>query len=156
MTMPFSPCSNAAAGSTQCDDKSVQMLNHIFGDVINKLALDGDIEGVNETSNILASMFSVFNSSVLVIGSIIITYIAIIGVIHTANDGVALGRKWSSLWVPVRLVFSALMLLPTTSGYSMIQLFVFMIALWGAGAANSTYKSGIETGLFNPEALVKT
>ena len=155
MTMPFSPCSNAAAGSTQCDDKSVQMLNHIFGDVINKLALDGDIEGVNETSNILASMFSVFNSSVLVIGSIIITYIAIIGVIHTANDGVALGRKWSSLWVPVRLVFSALMLLPTTSGYSMIQLFVFMIALWGAGAANSTYKSGIETGLFNPEALVK-
>ena len=155
MTMPFSPCSNQGTAATVCDDRSVQMLNHIFGDVVNKLALNGDIEGVTQTNSILASMFGVFNSAVLVVGSVIITYIAIVGVLSTANDGEVLGKKWSTMWVPIRLAFSVLMLLPTTTGYSMIQLFVLMIALWGAGAANSTYKAGIGTGLFNPEALVR-
>lgn len=155
MTMPFSPCTNQGSGATVCDDRSVQMLNHIFGDVVNKLALNGDIEGVTQTNSILASMFGVFNSAVLVVGSLIITYIAIVGVLSTANDGEVLGKKWSTMWVPVRLAFSVLMLLPTTTGYSMIQLFVLMIALWGAGAANNTYKAGIGTGLFNPEALVR-
>ena len=149
MTMPFSPCTNQGSGATVCDDRSVQMLNHIFGDVVNKLALNGDIEGVTQTNSILASMFGVFNSAVLVVGSLIITYIAIVGVLSTANDGEVLGKKWSTMWVPVRLAFSVLMLLPTTTGYSMIQLFVLMIALWGAGAANNTYKAGIGTGLFN-------
>ena len=155
MTMPFSPCSNQGTAATVCDDRSVQMLNHIFGDVVNKLALNGDIEGVTQTNSILASMFGVFNSAVLVVGSVIITYIAIVGVLSTANDGEVLGKKWSTMWVPVRLAFSVLMLLPTTTGYSMIQLFVLMIALWGAGSANTTYKAGISTGLFNPEALVR-
>ena len=81
MTMPFSPCSNQGTAATVCDDRSVQMLNHIFGDVVNKLALNGDIEGVTQTNSILASMFGVFNSAVLVVGSVIITYIAIVGVL---------------------------------------------------------------------------
>lgn len=155
MTMPFSPCTNQGSGATVCDDRSVQMLNHIFGDVVNKLALNGDIEGISQSNSILASMFGVFNSAVLVVGSIIITYIAIVGVLSTANDGEVLGKKWSTMWVPIRLAFSVLMLLPTTTGYSMIQLFVLMIALWGAGAANNTYKAGIGTGLLNPESLVR-
>lgn len=150
MAMPFSPCTDAA----KCDDKSVQILTHVFGDVIQRLVGEESLEGVAASSNIIASMFSSFNSGVLIVGAIIITYITIIGMVNTANDGEALGMKWSSMWTPIRIIYGAGSLLPTSSGYSFIQLFIFVIALWGVGLANTVYKAGMTTSVFSPNAIV--
>lgn len=153
MGMPFSPCGDVAGA--ECTDKSVEMLEYVFGDAVTKLASGGGgMDNVSSAGNIIATMFGYFNSGVLIVGSIIITYIAIVGAINTANDGEALGTKWSSLWTPMRIVFGAGMLLPTASGYSFIQLFVLMISLWAAGFANSIYTAAVNLGVYSPNALI--
>lgn len=144
--MPFTPCDPT---SSTCDDVSVQTLTSIFGPVVTQLAQGADPNAVLATANTLASMFSVFNSGILVIGAIILSYTAIVGTINTANDGEMMGKAWSSVFTPLRVVAGAGVLLPTASGYSFIQIIVMTIALWSVGLANGVYKIAVENGLIN-------
>ncbi|QZW14972.1 DotA/TraY family protein [Pseudomonas aeruginosa] len=143
--MPFSPCDP----SGPCTDVSVGVLQWIFGPVIEKLTTGADPDTVDASVSVLASIFSVFNSGLLVVASLIVSYVAVMGVTQTASEGEAMGRNWSSLWTPVRIVAGGSVLLPTTSGYSFIQLIVMMFALWGVGFANSLFKIGTENGIIN-------
>ncbi|SON87552.1 conserved membrane hypothetical protein [Xanthomonas phaseoli pv. phaseoli] len=152
MAMPFTPCPDAATGP--CTDQSVTMLRHIFGPVIDQLTVGADPDQISAAASLLGSMFSVLNSGVLIVGSLIVSYVAAMGVLNTANDGEAMGRNWSSLWTPVRIVSGGAVLLPTASGYSFIQLIVMMLALWGAGLANAVYDKGVAMGLVSPNGIV--
>lgn len=145
-SMPFSPC-DPAAGS--CTDVSVGILQWIFGPVVEKLTQGASPDAVDASVSVMASIFSVFNSGLLVVASLIVSYVAVMGVTNTANEGEAMGRNWSSLWTPVRIVSGGSVLLPTTSGYSFIQLIVMMFALWGVGFANTLFKIGTENGIIN-------
>lgn len=149
--MPFSPCDDLG----RCTDASVDMLRRIFGGVVDALVTGADPDTVAASSNILATMFSFFNSGILIIGSLIVSYVAVMGTLNTANDGEAMGRNWSSLWTPVRIVAGGAVLLPTTSGFSFVQLVVMMFALWGVGFANGTYKIGMEMGIVSPDGVVQ-
>lgn len=150
MPMPFSPCPDTG----ECTDQSVETLRHIFGPVVDSLVSGTDPGTVTAASSLLGTLFSVFNSGVLVVGSLIVSYVAVVGVINTANDGESMGRNWSSLWTPVRIVAGGASLLPTASGFSFIQLFAMMLALWGAGLANTIYTKGVEFGILDPSGIV--
>jgi len=143
--MPFSPCDQAEG----CTDVSVKVLEWIFGPVIKKLAEGASPDSVDASVSVLASIFSSFNSGLLIVASLIVSYVAVMGVTNTANEGEALGRNWSSLWTPVRIVAGGSVLLPTTSGYSFIQLIVLMFALWAIGFANNLFNIGIQVGIIN-------
>lgn len=149
--MPFSPCDDA----TSCTDHSVDMLRNIFGPVIDALVTGADPDTVSAASNVIATMMSFFNSGILIVGTLIVSYVAAMGTVNTANDGEAMGRNWSSLWTPVRIVAGGAVLLPTASGYSFIQLVVLMFALWGVGFANGTYKTGMAIGVLSPDGVVQ-
>lgn len=146
--MPFTPCDMSGGGST-CPDVSVGILQSIFGQVIDRLAVGADPETVTAASNLIASIMTVFNSGLLVIASLIVSYIAAMGVTNTAADGESMGKSWSSLWTPVRIVAGGATLLPSASGYSFIQIIVMMISLWGIGFANGIYRIAVENGLVN-------
>ena len=139
-SMPFTPCDPAAS---VCSDVSVQMLTQVFGPVITQLTEGADPNAVAATSNVLASMFLIFNSGILVIGAMIVSYVAIVGTINTASDGEVMGRAWSSIFTPLRIVTGAGVLLPSASGFSFIQVIVLTISLWAVGLANSVYKAGV-------------
>ena len=149
-SMPFSPCDPGA-----CTDASVSMLRSIFGPVIDSLVQGADPNTVAASANVIATMMSFFNSGILVIGSLIVSYVAMMGVTNTANDGEAMGKSWSSLWTPVRIVAGGAVLLPTASGYSFIQLVVLMFSLWGVGFANGAYKAGMAIGILSPNGVVQ-
>ena len=149
MAMPFAPCTDDCN-----DEKSVQILSHVFGDVIMKLVGDENLDSVTTTNNIITTMLSGFNSGILVVGALIIIYVTLVGMANTANDGEALGKKWSSMWTPLRMVYGAAFLLPTASGFSFLQIFILVIALWGVGLANTVYKAGMATSVFSPNAIV--
>lgn len=141
--MPFSPCPSGGS----CPDVSVGILRRVFGPIIDVLVTGADPNSVSAATSTLGSMFSVFNSGLLVVASLIVAYIAAMGAINTANDGEAMGRNWSSVWTPVRIVGGAGVLLPSASGYSFIQHIVLMLALWGVGLANSVFQKGVEAGI---------
>lgn len=150
--MPFSPCDASNVGN--CPDESFKMLQYIFGDMVTALAEGADPNSVESVSNILATMFGFFNSGLLIVGAILVSYVAFVGVLNTANDGEAMGKDWSSVWTTSRIVTGGALLLPTTSGYSFIQLTVMLVTLWGVGLANGVYKTGMAISVLTPDGLV--
>ncbi|MDK2125162.1 DotA/TraY family protein [Parachitinimonas caeni] len=126
------------------DDPSLQMLRDIFGTVIDRLLENAGNAG-DGTVTVLGAMFGVFNSGLLLVGSMIITYVLIIGVANTANDGEAMGRSWSAVWTPLRMALGASMLLPTASGFSLIQIGLLQVVIWSVGLANDVYRTGLDT-----------
>jgi len=125
----------------QDSDLSVKYLSYIFGNV------DGILRG--EGSQIIGQMFGVFNMAVLSAGGAILLYILIISTINTAHEGQMLGKKWSSIWIPLRSLIGVSLLVPKASGYSYLQIFMMWVVLQGIGAANSLWNVAlgyIETG----------
>ncbi|MCZ7018794.1 hypothetical protein, partial [Salmonella enterica] len=63
------------------------MLRAVFGPVIDALSQGNDPETVTASSNVLASMFVQYNSGLLILASLFVSYITIVGVANTANEG---------------------------------------------------------------------
>ncbi|KTD49856.1 DotA [Legionella rubrilucens] len=116
-------------------DYSVVFLGNIFGIV------DGVLHGSG--SQIMGSMFSVFNSAVLALGGIVIMYTLLVSTMNTAQEGQMLGQKWSSIWVPVRSTLGLALLIPKASGYCLMQIFVMWVVLQGVGAADKVWEAAL-------------
>lgn len=117
--------------SPQPGDKSVEFLGKILGNRIGAVYLGGS------ASPVLFSMFEKFNAAIVCIGTIIVSYIGIVSTINTAQEGKTMGRKFASIWIPLRAILGMAVLVPApTSGYSVIQVFVMWLILHGVGAAD--------------------
>lgn len=106
-------------------DKSVQwFLQGLFGE----LAGGG--------SDPLRGIIGIFNGAVLCVGGILLFYTLIAGTMQTAHDGEVLGKRWSSLWLPVRTALGVAAIIPINGGYALIQYAVIWLALQGIGIAD--------------------
>src|SRR3990167_9526997 len=117
-------------------DYSVIFLENIFGIV------DGVLHGSG--SQIMGNMFGVFNSAVLALGGIVVMYTLIVGTMNTAHEGQMLGQKWSSIWIPVRATVGLAMLIPKSSGYCLMQIFIMWVVVQGIGAADKIWNSALD------------
>src|SRR5688500_18872811 len=113
------------------NDQSIYYLGRIFGNVGTVLPGTGPA--------ILSAMFKVFNTAMLAVGSLIVTYTTVVGVLNTAAEGEFLGKHWHSIWVPLRTVIGIAGLFPTSSGYSAIQIVMMWVIMQGVGAADSVW-----------------
>src|SRR3990167_2319770 len=117
-------------------DYSVIFLENIFGIV------DGVLHGSG--SQIMGNMFGVFNSSVLALGGIVVVYTLLVGTMNTAHEGQMLGQKWSSIWIPIRATIGLAFLIPKSSGYCLMQIFIMWVVVQGIGAADSIWNSALD------------
>ncbi len=118
-------------------DKSLFYLGQIFGPVGTALP--------NGSGNALISqLFSVFNIAVLTLGSIVVSYTIILSTINTAQEGEVMGRKWSSLWIPLRSAVGIAFLIPTASGYSLLQMLMMEIVVMGVNSANQVWAKVVD------------
>lgn len=116
------------------DDISVKVINQIFGGLVN---------GGNDA---FGSAISTFNSAVLIIGGILATYTILAGTIGTAHDGEMLGKKFSSVWIPIRYSLATALVLPVlTGGYCIMQQMVIWLSMQGIGLADSVWDSYMQT-----------
>ncbi|MBS0286309.1 MAG: DotA/TraY family protein [Proteobacteria bacterium] len=119
------------------NDKSLFYLGQIFGPVGTALP--------NGSGNALISqLFSVFNIAVLTLGSIVVSYTIILSTINTAQEGEVMGRKWSSLWIPLRSAVGMAFLIPTASGYSLLQMLMMEVVVHGVAAANQVWAKVVQ------------
>ena len=116
-------------------DYSMVFLANLFG------VVDGVLHGSG--SQIMGAMFSVFNSAVLALGGIVITYTLLVSTLNTAHEGQMLGQKWSSIWIPVRSTVGIGLLVPKASGYCMMQIFVMWVIVQGVGAADKVWEAAL-------------
>lgn len=119
------------------EDKSIEFLGMIFGVVSNVLNGSG--------SPLIGNLFRIFNIAVLSLGSIVVSYTIILSTINTAQEGEVMGRKWSSVWIPLRCAIGMACLLPTASGYSLIQVLIMQITVFGIAAADQVWKVAVES-----------
>lgn len=116
-------------------DFSVVFLSNLFGIV------DGVLHGTG--SQILGSLFAVFNAAVLALGGMIIMYTLVVSTLNTAQEGEMLGKKWSSIWIPVRSTIGLALLIPKASGYCLMQIFVMWVVVQGVGAADKVWDAAL-------------
>jgi conjugal transfer/type IV secretion protein DotA/TraY len=127
------------------------ILKGILGNIINPTAASAGqtVSGAGT----LGTVFKTFNMGVAFFGSVIVVFITLVGVLQSGNDGEFLGRKWSSMWVPVRFATGSALMLPlTSSGYSYSQAIVLWIASQGVGFADTLWTTivndiGIKNGM---------
>ena len=126
---------NSLSFTPPASDFSVVFLGNIFGIV------DGVLHGTG--SQIMGSMFGVFNAAVLALGGMVIMYTLLVSTMNTAQEGQMLGQKWSSIWIPVRSVTGLALLVPKASGYCLMQIFVMWIVVQGVGAADKVWDAAL-------------
>lgn len=83
-----------------------------------------------------SSVIALFNAAMLVLAGILVAYTLVAGTMSTAHDGEMLGKRWSSMWIPVRTSLGAAMIFPLSSGFCAIQYIVMWIAMQGIGFAD--------------------
>lgn len=118
------------------NDQSIFYLGQIFGNVGFALSGTGPA--------LLSVMFKVFNTAILSLGAIMVTYVTVVGVMMTAAEGEFMGKKWHSIWVPLRMVVGIGILMPTGSGYCVAQILVMWIIVQGVGAADTVWKATVD------------
>lgn len=127
----FPPLLLADGLTPPTSDLSMSYLATIFG------VVDGVLHGTG--SGIIGTMFGTFNAIVLVVASVILSYILFISILNTSHEGEFLGKKWSSIWVPLRTVTGIGLLLPKATGYSFVQIIVMWVVVQGVGAADQVW-----------------
>ncbi len=86
---------------------------------------------LDQATDQISGIFGMVNAGVLSLAGILLGYNILAGVAQTAHDGEMLGKKWSSMWVPIRLAIGVAAIVPTPSGYCAAQMAVNYIAKQG-------------------------
>lgn len=109
-------------------DLSVTVLKNLFGGLMGG------------GSDPLQEAIKIFNSSILIVGGILVAYTIVMGTVGTAHDGEMMGKKFSSVWVPIRTALGTALVLPTINGaYCLMQAIVMWLVLQGVGLADAVW-----------------
>jgi conjugal transfer/type IV secretion protein DotA/TraY len=131
-------------------DTSVDFLSQIFGPVIDGMrnaAGAGDTQSLGANGNgqtVVGAIMSTFNLAVLMLSMLFVGWTTVKGTVDSAHDGELLGKKMSSVWVPLRTVAGTGLVLPLGSGFSLLQLGVLWLALQGAGVASTAWNVAMD------------
>lgn len=108
-------------------------INDVFS--VDATSLGSAIQSGMTSGSILAQIAGIVCTAALFAAAAIIVLTFINGVLQTGEKGQVLGR-YSPVWVPIRAVIGLGMLTPLGSGYSVIQILVLWVAMWGSQLAD--------------------
>jgi len=129
---------NGFFGSGSGDLHTAALLNQLFGPLFPHAGGAGG-------PTIFSTIIGAFNMLAVTVGAILFLYTIMAGTLQSAHEGVVLGRRWSSLWAPLRVLFAAALLIPAPGlgGYNTAQVGIAWLVkgstliateLWGHSA----------------------
>ncbi len=127
-TLSFSPASY---------DLSVKYLVGLFGNIAGLKEFTGSV------SNITGTIFGIFNSGLLALAGLFLSYTFIKILTETVADGSAMG-KTTTVWLSIRCALSTSLLIPQSSGYSIINTVVMWIVIQGVGLADLLWNKTLD------------
>jgi len=136
-------------------DRSVGFFNDIFGigwqDAISGTTPTGDF------GNVIINMFSAFNAIVLAGVMVLMFYVISAGIVGTAHEGESLGKRYSTLWTPIRgaLSVSFLMPLPWVK-LSMLQAIILKFVFFSISGASYLATLTVDQIVKNGGAITMT
>ncbi|ONU48841.1 DotA/TraY family protein [Burkholderia cenocepacia] len=123
-------------------DISIKVLGALFGGLLDTGGNDPLLNGIK-----------IFNGGCLIIGGILAAYTILAGTLNTAHDGEMLGKKFSSVWIPVRYSVGTALVLPVVGGgYCVMQALVMWLVVQGIGLADGVWSAFMS----NPTSAANT
>lgn len=113
------------------NDKAMYLLSQLFG----------DLEVFGAGNDAMVAGMTVYLGAVLAIGGVLAAYTVLAGTLGTAHDGEMLGKKFSSVWIPIRYSVGVAMILPTMKGYCMATFIVGWIIVQSIGLAGNIWNA---------------
>lgn len=113
-----------------------------MADTLNAAALLGAVadsgallDGIFKQPGI-SNLLEIANAVLLAIGTVWLTYNLLAAMVQSAWDGEFLGKRFHSVWAPVRLSVGIAALIPMFDSWCGAQIIMYQVAKMGAGAAN--------------------
>jgi conjugal transfer/type IV secretion protein DotA/TraY len=100
----------------------------------------------------LHGMFQFYSVGLLVVAVFLLIYYTIVVVAETAQTGTPFGKRFNTLWAPLRLVMAAGLLIPISYGLNAGQYVVLYSAKWGANFASNGWIGFNQTLALGPNA----
>ncbi|MDA8153617.1 MAG: DotA/TraY family protein [Acidithiobacillus sp.] len=124
-------------------DISVHMLSSLLGNGWWKFVSGFAPSGPGA---ILGTIFQTVDIALLLYVSAIMMYTAFVGGLATAHEGVPLGKRYHSVWAPLRGPATWFMLfpLPWAKGLAMIQVIMLVAVYWGIGVADDVWGAFVQ------------
>jgi conjugal transfer/type IV secretion protein DotA/TraY len=85
----------------------------------------------------LHTMFQFYSMGLLVVGLFIFLYFVVVLVAETAQTGTPFGKRFNSVWAPLRLVFAFGLLIPIGNGLNTAQYITLYVAKFGSNFASN-------------------
>lgn len=120
------------------------VLAPVFGDLLGG--------GSGSGGGAAGTLFANFNAALLFVGGILVAYGMLAGTAQTAHDGEVLGRRWSTLWVPIRVSLGLAMVVPVSNGYCTAQMLVSWLGQQGVAIAAGMWSGYAKSGMLPPPA----
>lgn len=118
---------------------AISMAEKLFGDIaLNPIAM------VGSPNTILGEVLAVINLVLMAMGSIWVTWSIMSGSMMTAQEGVFLGKRMHSAWVPLRLTFGAASLIPFFKGLCLSQIIMLWAIQLAIGGGNMVWAKGVD------------
>ncbi|MCZ2419229.1 MAG: DotA/TraY family protein [Burkholderiales bacterium] len=103
------------------------------------LAAAGDagriLDAIFKTAAI-SEILTIVNMVILAMGAVWLTYNILAATVQSAWDGEFAGKRFHTLWMPIRFCIGFAALLPMIDGWGAAQVVLYQVAKMGAGAAN--------------------
>jgi hypothetical protein len=139
------------------DDQAGALLSSVLGPGWDTMSSSS-----TAVATVAHTLLSTFNWVALSAVSLLFIIVMVQGVAGTACEGVPLGRRYSSLWMPLRFAGALGFLAPIIKGLSVFQVLMLMAVGASVNLANHLWSNGLEhfvqTGarvsIVAPDALV--
>ena len=121
------------------DTYSSILLNQLFGPLF-------PTPGNERAATLFSRLIGVINIAMISVAGILLFYNTVVALLQTAHEGVVFGGRFSSLWVPLRILFAIALLLPVPGlgGYNLIQTSVAWLVRGPTVVASELWKFGAE------------
>lgn len=131
-------------GNLSAGDLSMQWMTNLFPTVFSASS------GVSYQQDAIAQMLQAVNTTLIGLGAVLLIWHTVSGVVSTAHDGQVLGRKWHTIYAPMRISLGVAATAPI-KGYCAAQLIALQVIIAGCGLANLAWTSYVDaaTGATN-------
>lgn len=127
-------------------DAAVSYLQNLFGMPINWILTPKMVSNsLPDQTHLLSSVLANFNSIVLTGAIAIFTYILIVGTLKTAEEGVFLGKEWSTMFHSLRSIGGIVCIMPFKFGFGLLQYLLLYVILLGVNLATDVWQMGVNS-----------
>ncbi len=126
------------------NDSSYYILSMLFGNMSSSTGGGTGLLCTGAPMPLMQEVMTVLNMGALTLVGFIIMWTVVISVLQTAQQGAQMGKKISP-FVILRTCLGSAFLVPTSTGYSAIQLIAMWIVLQGIGLADQIWTAALKT-----------